>query len=420
MAKLARTRLAGTIVATALCAAAANAAVAQERGLVLNNQLQLGDVVAGQRLNVVDVSDQVTVSAAASGNSLAGGTEGEALRLRSSQTMRGDAASSTTLTLGGDTNGRVTSVTQARANYLAGTAINAPMAVEAEQIGHGDVTATSRITGTDARLINGGQIASGAYGNTVALAGAASGSDRTAITGTIDQTMHGEVRATNTASPRYAPAPTDFSSEAVANAVQVSTGPSSNQELTVRQRSSGAVVEADTSVWAGNAWDLVGRGRATGNQAAFYNQGGSLVTTTDQDNSAQVRGAIELSSYDFGAGTAAADAIGNNVVVGNNDIYVDIDNIQNNTGGVEATASFVGQKGYDAYVGANAAGNSITGYACAECGGDLNANNVQTNAGNVRAMATTTINGQGRNVISGANAVGNAATFYVTGNGGGG
>ena len=420
MAKLARTRLAGTIVATALCAAAANAAVAQERGQVLNNQLQLGDVVAGQRLNVVDVSDQVTVSAAASGNSLAGGTEGEALRLRSSQTMRGDAASSTTLTLGGDTNGRVTSVTQARANYLAGTAINAPMAVEAEQIGHGDVTATSRITGTDARLINGGQIASGAYGNTVALAGAASGSDRTAITGTIDQTMHGEVRATNTASPRYAPAPTDFSSEALANAVQVSTGPSSNQELTVRQRSSGAVVEADTSVWAGNAWDLVGRGRATGNQAAFYNQGGSLVTTTDQDNSAQVRGAVELSSYDFGAATAAADAIGNNVVVGNNDIYVDIDNIQNNTGGVEATASFVGQKGYDAYVGANAAGNSITGYACAECGGDLNANNVQTNAGNVRAMATTTINGQGRNVISGANAVGNAATFYVTGNGGGG
>ncbi|MGH7021491.1 MAG: hypothetical protein ACREEY_16550 [Brevundimonas sp.] len=45
---------------------------------------------------------------------------------------------------------------------------------------------------------------------------------------------------------------------------------------------------------------------------------------------------------------------------------------------------------------------------------------MQTNAGNVRAMATTTINGQGRNVIAGSNAVGNAATFYVTGTGGGG
>ncbi|MNL69542.1 hypothetical protein D3C87_1944140 [compost metagenome] len=89
-----------------------------------------------------------------------------------------------------------------------------------------------------------------------------------------------------------------------------------------------------------------------------------------------------------------------------------------NTGGVEATASFVGQKGYDAYVGANAAGNSITGYACAECGGDLNARNVQTNTGNVSAIANTTINGNGRNVIAGAHAVGNAATFYVTRTGG--
>ncbi|MNQ52613.1 hypothetical protein D3C85_666370 [compost metagenome] len=420
MAKLARTRLAGTIAATALCAAAANAAVAQDRGLVLNNQLQLGDVVAGQTLNVVDVSAQVTSSAAASGNSLIGGTEGEALRLRSSQTMRGDAAGSTTLTLSGDTRGRVTSVTQARANYLAGTAINAPMAVEAEQVGYGDVTASTRLTGADARLITGGQVASGAFGNTVALAGAASGANRTAITGKIDQTMHGDVRAITRGSPQYIPAPADFSSEAVANAVQVSTGPSSNQDLAVRQASSGAVVEADTSIWAGNAWDLTGRSRATANQATFYNQGGSLVTTTDQDNSAQVRSAVELSSYDFGAATAAAEAIGNNVVVGNNDIYVDIDNLQNNTGGVEASASFVGQKGYDAYVGANAAGNSITGYACAECGGDLNATNIQTNAGNVRAMTATTINGQGRNVIAGSNAVGNAATFYVTGNGGGG
>ncbi|MFC5372730.1 holdfast anchor protein HfaD [Brevundimonas faecalis] len=417
MDKLARTRLAGTIVATALCAVTADAAVAQQR-LVLNNQLQLGDVVAGQQLNVVDVSDQVTVSTAASGNSLAGGTEGQPMHLRSTQDMRGDASASTTLTLGGDTRGLTTSVTQARANYLAGTANNAQMTVETDQVGQGDVTASSRITGVDARLVSGGQIASGAYGNTTALTGGATGSGRTAITGTINQTMNGDVRATNTASPRYAPAPTDFSSEAAANAVQVTTGPSSNQDLTVRQRSSGAVVEADTSVWAGNAWNLAGRSRATGNQAVFYNQGGSLIADTDQENSAQIIGAVELSSYDFGAATAAADAVANNVVVGNNDIYVDIDNVQVNTGGVEATASFTGQKGYDAYVGANAAGNSITGYACSECGGNLNANNVQTNAGNVRANAVTTINGSGRNVIAGANAVGNAATFYVTRNGG--
>ncbi|MND81011.1 hypothetical protein D3C80_727950 [compost metagenome] len=399
-------------------AAAATEVAAQDRGLVLNEQIQLGDVISGQTLNVVDVSDQVTASTAAQGNSLIGGADGQAVDVRSTQDMRGEASASTTMTLGGDTNGLVTSVTQARGNYLAGTATRAQMGIDATQSASGDVTASSLITGQDARMIGGGTIAVGAYGNTVALAGNGSGSDRASLVGSIDQTTTGQVRATNQASPRFVRDPAEFSSQALANAVQATSGPSTNQELEVRQRSSGAMVEAGTAVYAGNGWNLAARAHAGGNQAAFYNQGGSLITTTDQDNSAQIRGAVRLSSYDFGMATAAASAVANEVTVGNNDIYVDIDNTQMNTGGVEATASFVGQKGYDAYVGANAAGNSVTGYACAECGGDLNARNVQTNTGNVSAIANTTINGNGRNVIAGANAVGNAATFYVTRTGG--
>lgn len=401
-----------------MCAAAATEVTAQDRGLVLNEQLQLGDVVAGQTLNVVDVSDQVTVFTAAHGNSLTGGADGQDLDVRSSQDARGDVSASTTMTLDGDTNGLLTSATQARGNYLAGSATNAQMAIDATQAVSGDVTATTMLTGQDARLVGGGRIAAAAFGNTVALAGGGSGGDRASLIGTVDQTTAGDVRASNQASPRFVREPADFSSQAVANAVQATTGPSANQELEVRQRSSGAMVEADTGVWAGNGWNLAARAHAGGNQAAFYNQGGSLVTTTDQANSAMIRGEAELSSYDFGKATAAAEAVANAVTVGNNDIYVDIDNTQLNTGGVEATASFAGQTGYDAYVGANAAGNSVTGYACAECGGDLNARNVQTNSGDVSAVANTTISGSGRNLIAGANAVGNTATFYVTRTGG--
>ena len=418
MVRLARIRLAGTIAATAMCAAAATEVVAQDRGLVLNEQLQLGDVVAGQTLNVVDVSDQVTVSNAAQGNSLTGGADGQDLDVRSSQDMRGETSASTTLTLDGDTNGLVTSVTQASGNYLAGTAASAQMAIDATQTVSGDVTATTVITGQDARLIGGGTIAAAAMGNTVALAGSGSGGDRASLVGSINQTVTGDVRATNQASPRFVRDPAEFSSQAVANTVQATSGPSANQELEVRQRSSGAMVEAGTGVWAGNGWNLAARAHAGGNQATFYNQGGSLVPTTDQENTAQIRGAVQLNSYDFGKGTATASAVANEVTVGNNDIYVDIDNTQMNSGGVEATASFVGQKGYDAYVGANAAGNSVTGYACAECGGDLQVRNVQSNSGNVSAIVNSTINGNGRNVIAGANAVGNSATFYVTRTGG--
>jgi hypothetical protein len=418
MVRLARIRLAGTIAATAMCAAAATEVVAQDRGLVLNEQIQLGDVISGQTLNVVDVSDQVSVSSGAQGNSLIGGTEGRDLDVRSSQIARGDVSTSTTLTLGGATNGLVTSATEARGNYLAGTASHAQLGVDVNQTVSGDVTARTNLTGTDAQLVGGGQIAAAAFGNTVALAGNGMGSSRASLAGTIDQTATGDVRATNTASPRFVRDPAEFSSQAIANAVQATTGPSANQELAVRQRSSGDLVEADTGIYAGNGWNLAARAHAGGNQAAFYNQGGSLVPTTDQANSAFVRSEAELSSYDFGKATAAASAVANEVTVGNNDIYVDIDNTQVNSGGVEATASFVGQTGYDAYVGANAAGNSVTGYACAECGGDLTARNVQTNSGNVSAVANTTINGSGRNVIAGANAVGNAATFYTTRTGG--
>ncbi|WP_312148166.1 holdfast anchor protein HfaD [Brevundimonas sp.] len=418
MVRHARIRLAGTIAATAMCAAAVTEAAAQDRGLVLNQQLQLGDVVAGQTLNVVDVSDQVTVSTASQGNGAIMGGDGRDFEVRSTQDMRGDASASTSLTLGGETNGLTTSVTQARGNYLAGTASRGQMALDATQTLSGDVTASTVITGQDAQMVGGGQVAAAALGNTVALAGNGSGSDRAALVGSIDQTTTGLVRANNTASPRFVREPADFSTQAVANAVQATSGPSANQELGVRQRSSGALVEADTGAYAGNGWNLAARAHAGGNQAGFYNQGGSLVPTTDQANTAFIRSEAELSSYDFGKATAAATAIANEVTVGNNDIFVDIDNTQLNSGGVEATASFVGQKGYDAYVGANAAGNSVTGYACAECVGDLNARNVQTNSGNVSAMATSTINGNGRNVIAGANAVGNTASFYVTQTGG--
>ena len=402
-----------------MCAAAATEVAAQDRGLVLNSQLSFGDVVSGQTLDVVDVSDQVTVSTATHGNELiVGGEQGVDFDVVASQRMSGTTSASTVLTLDGDTNGLVTSATQARGNYMAGTATQSQMAIDVTQSVSGDVEATTRITGQDARLVGGGQIGAAAFGNTVALAGSGSGKDRASLVGTIDQTTTGDVRANNQASPRFVRAPAEFTSQAVANAVHATTGPSANQELEVRQRSAGAMVEAGTGVWAGNGWNLAARAHAGGNQATFYNQGGSLIPTTDQDNSADIRGAVQLNSYDFGKATATASAVANEVIVGNNDIYVDLDNTQVNTGGVEATASFVGQKGYDAYVGANAAGNSVTGYACAECGGDLNARNVQTNSGNVSAFANTTINGSGRNVIAGANAVGNSATFYVTRTGG--
>lgn len=375
--------------------------------------MQLGDVIAGQRLNVVNVSDNVAVSNAAMGNALVGGADGRAVDVRSIQDTQGAVVADTALTLRGET-GRVNSVTQARGNYLAGTAVNTGIDVDASQNLDGPVTARSRIEETGARLVHGGYMGSDAIGNTVALGAGGTESARGAVTGRADQTATAEIYAETEARFTYAPARADFASQSSANAVQAASTPNAHQELSVRQSASGAGVTAWTGVWAGNAWDIAGRSRAAANQVAFHNQGGSLVVEVDQQNAAEVQSRTALSAYDFGAAYATAEAVGNEVRAGNNDIYVSIDNAQMNTGGVTASAGFTGQNGYDAYVGANAAGNAVTGFACSDCGGDLNARNVQTNMGDVRATATATINGWGRNVVAGANAVGNTASFYVT------
>jgi len=105
---------------------------------------------------------------------------------------------------------------------------------------------------------------------------------------------------------------------------------------------------------------------------------------------------------------------GNDLSVGNNDIYPEIDATRLNSGGVVLTATFSGTNGFDAYVGADAVGNSVNGYACSECRGYRDATTSQTNSGDVSARATTTVAGSGRAVITGANATGNSAPFHVS------
>jgi hypothetical protein len=398
------------IAATAMCAAAATEAAAQDGSIVLNNQLQLGDVIAGQTLDVVDVTEQVTVTNAAQGNALSGAVQGGSLELTSTQTMSGDARATTTLTLGGDTSGPVNAVTQARGNYLAAGVYGADLTLDATQVVNGsEISAATTITGDDARLLGGAYVDAGAFGNTVAV-----GAEGSHIQRSVDQRSSALIRATNFAVTQYIPAEAEFTTQALANAVAVTGQNASSQDLAVTQRSTGSLVEADVSANAGNAWDLAGRANAGGNQAILANQGGSLVTRTDQTNDAYVRAAAIVTAFDYGALTGQARGVGNEVQAGNNDLHVQIDNSQLNTGGVDVSAGVSGGNGYDIAVGADAAGNVVTGYACAECEAVLIATNHQTNQGDVTATANATVSGSSRSVIAGANAVGNSATFYVS------
>ena len=398
------------IAATALCAAAATEAAAQDGTIVLNQQLQLGDVFAGQTLNVVDSQEQVTVETSAQGNSASGAVYNDAITVQSDQTMQGDAVATTDITLGGDTWGEVNATTQAGGNYLAVSAYDATLTLDATQANTGGlVSATTEVGDSSARLHAGASVGASAISNTVALYGEGS-----FVSGTIDQSSSAVVRSFGRIESQYIPAEASVTSQAIVNAVAVNSGQTSGQDLSIAQRSTGDFIEAEASANAGNAWDLAARARATANQAVLYNEGGSVVTASDQQNQSFVRASALTTAYDYGRAESYARGAANELSVGNNDIYVEIDNTQFNSGGADVTATFSGTNGYDVSVGADAVGNSVTGYACSDCEGYLEARNAQTNAGDVSAVANTTVAGSNRSVITGANAVGNSASFYVS------
>jgi len=402
------------MAATALSAAAATEVSAQafepDGSIVLNDQENFADVIAGQTLNVVGATGQITRSTSALGNSLSGSVQNAPLQLGSRQTMGGDAIATTTIAPAGDTEGVVNVITQAGGNYLAAGVYGASASVAPTQVtGPGEISAGSGLTGGTARLIGGGSIATSAIANTTALGGTGA-----IIVGTTTQSSDASVRASNLVEAQYIPASADVSAQAVGNFVSANTQGSSYQELQVRQTSTGTVITADASANAGNAWDLAGRANAAANQAALANQGGAMISRFDQTNGSAVRSTARVTAYDFGAAVVSASGAGNQASASNNDRYLKIDNAQLNTGGVEVQATMSGTNGYDAYVSADAVGNSVTGYACSDCTGTLTATNSQNNSGNVSATAATTIRGANRSVITGVNAVGNSATFYVS------
>jgi len=394
-----------------MCVAAATESFAQQQdSRVLNNQLQLGDVISGVILNVEDAEGEVAVDNAAQGNSLSGAVQTGSLDLSSSQTMNGNTRAATTVIATGETQGPLNTTTQARGNSLSAGAYGADLTIEASQVvGPTEVTATNAQTNEGARLLGGASMGSTAIANTTAIGGTGA-----RVEGIVVQGSDAGVRSETFLASQYIPATAEVIAQSLGNAIAVNSDAASSQGLTLRQRQAGDAVTANVSANAGNAWDLAGRARATANQSVLYNQGGSVVVTTDQSNLSQVRSTTVVTAYDYGAATANAAGTANEVSIGNNDRYVEIDNAQVNSGGVEVTSEFAGAFGYDVRVGAEATGNAVTGYACSECEGQMVVTNDQTNSGPVSARSTTTIQGSARSVVTSATATGNTATFYVS------
>ncbi|HWT51785.1 MAG TPA: holdfast anchor protein HfaD, partial [Caulobacter sp.] len=231
----------------------------------------------------------------------------------------------------------------------------------------------------------------------------------------ISQSTTANVLADGGAIVGYVSGTSAVTSTTAGNNINLTGANQSAARAITDQANTADVTQASKFTAYGNSYLSATTATATGNNLAAQNEGPLLDVTSNQWNTSYVRGQAEGTSYLFGASQTTAYAAGNSSQVNNVGAELVLDNLQTNTGGgVEATASFSGQDGYDAVTSATAMGNAVTGYVCSRCSGRMSVTNTQTNSADIGASTTTTVASSGRQVTGVSTAIGNNASFNVT------
>jgi len=369
---------------------------------------------------VVENYDLLKVETSAHGNAMVAGNEQVDATLTSRQMLEGTVTATSTV------NGTAAPedyrkslgtplymTTQAVGNYGAGTTTDGKLSASTVQaVSSPSVHADTQVNSPNNSIYDSGEV------NTIAVVNhQAYEVTNGRLESTADQQSSAESRARTGVVLHYSPSPNLYTASAMNNYYSSNSTDRGSQEHTVTQGTTGRT-ESYVSANAGNAWNMATQSDAAANTISLYNTGGSLVTDTSQNNAAQVQSMSVLTGYQYGEMHSTATGVGNSLTAGNGDKYVNIDSEQFNSGPIDVMASFEGHDGYDAYVTAEATGNSAYGYACAECQADMTVNNSQVNNGDVTSSTTTNITGSGRAVVATSRAIGNTATYYVSGNGG--
>jgi hypothetical protein len=359
---------------------------------------------------VETVTDQSTGTSTAAGNSYQATTDGADLEVRSSQGNSGQVGAANLINATGSTGAQAGMTTTAAGNsgYAGvtggvmtgvfnqtsnGASVAASGRLEAETAQAGDIGVTTQAQG-DSHVFT---VSNGTAGLAVNQANSA---EVTSDGGTVLGL------ATGTA---------QFDASTQGNSVGLTGDSWSGARMVVTQDNATDLTQAAQFTAYGQVQAGETSATAAGNAISAVNEGFLLDTTSTQHNRSYVRAQAETAAASYGSLSVSANGVGNSAVMGDIGGQVVLDTSQvNETGGIEVIATLSGGDGYDTQATANAAGNSVTGYACADCNGRMTVNNSQVNSAGVGATSTTTITGQARSVSGAASAVGNSATYYVS------
>jgi hypothetical protein len=378
---------------------------------VVSSQVQLGDVFTEQTMNVVDVSDAVSLTSTAMGNGISGSNaSGGDLAVDVQQDVRGAVNSHGVLNAAGAMGQSTVISTSATGNSVDSGMQGGTMRAAVNQYaGPAGVLARGQTEADEGAAVDfndNTQAVNNSFG--MGLTGAAAGVRLT-------QTTDGQAFADGGAIIGDVANNATMASQAVGNnATLTGVGGSAFRAVT-DQANNADLVQASKFAAYGSSYVTTTAANASANNLHATNEGGLVDVNSVQNNTAYVRAQAEETSATFGSGTANAYGVGNSLMAGTMGGDAVIYNEQTNAlGGVEAVASFGGGAGYDAVASATAMGNAATGYACSECTSTIRAANYQTNSADISATASMSTTGPSRSAIGSATAVGNNASYYVS------
>jgi hypothetical protein len=382
-----------------------------------NVQDNTGAIIGDAHLDVVENDGLTQATSYATGNSLKGGNDTADATVTSAQSnsdhvkatskLNGVNPGQEDLSLG--TPAYATS--QAMANYSGLTTQGAHLTSQTTQTSSAPVEAVTDVQAPNNAIYISSQGDATAEANHTAYE---------VTNGRLDakswQYSSSDVQSNASATVHYSPSPNQYNASATGNYYGSLSTNAGSQEHETHQTQDGQTISR-AEQFGGNMWDSATRSTAVANNVDLKNQGGSLVVSNDQSHTGYVQSQAVTTADQYGTARATATGVGNQLSAANNDVYVRVGNSQISSGGVDVSAEFSGNTGYDGYISAEAYGNQALAYACSECKADIGVNSNQVNNSDVNAVDNATIN-QGRSIVSTARATGNSATFYVSGGSG--
>ena len=372
--------------------------------------MQLGDVFAGQTINVVS-ADQTVASGTAVGNVVNATGQNADLSFTSTQQASGRVQGLAQTSAKADSGGYAGVTASATGN--AGTAATCC----------GALTGSSSQTAGDREITAGAYLTLGAPTWQVSADSAAVGntqgwlSTNGAVRASSTQRLTASVTAETGATVDEVTATAGASATAVGNDVTVQ-GTNSAVEIVTDQENRGAAVRAILTVQQQGGDTIAGQATATGNNVTVETTPGSTDSASVQFNAATVTADAAYGLGSWNSATVSSYGVGNSVLVSNTGAQTQAGIEQENVGAVTARSALTaGGGGGDTYVSATAVGNANQSAVCSTCEGGVGLQNKQTNSGAITASASYK-GPQTGSVVGAASAVGNTASFTVRAPGG--